>query len=116
MPFILDGLNIYAAEDKKYTVSARAATIKRFGPPGSLKKKNSILEQMMAVAAKIINEIFFDLKYGFVMLLPMFIRRVFSQKYIISLGIPYLYHCRGYPLIFKLSLPTIQTACSSVCT
>jgi hypothetical protein len=71
MPFILDGLNIYAAEDNKYTASAKPATIKRFGPSGSLKTKNSILEQMMAVAANIINEIFFDLKYRFAMLLPM---------------------------------------------
>jgi hypothetical protein len=71
MPFIFDGLNIYAAIDKKYTVRAKPATIKRFGPSGSLKKKNSILEQMMAVAANIINEIFFDLKYRFAMLLPM---------------------------------------------
>lgn len=54
--------------------SAKPATIRRFGPSGSLKKKNSILEQMMAVAANIINEIFFDLKYGFAILLPKAIR------------------------------------------
>ena len=62
MPFILEGLNTYAARDNKYTAIAKAATIKRFGPSGSLKKKNSILEQMMAVTPSIINEIFFDLK------------------------------------------------------
>jgi hypothetical protein len=61
----LEGLNIYAAKDKRYTTIAKAATIKRFGPSGSLKKKNSILEQMMAVAPSSINEIFFDLKYIF---------------------------------------------------
>jgi hypothetical protein len=44
---------------------AKAATIKRFGPSGSLKKKNSILEQMTAVAPNMINEILFDLKYIF---------------------------------------------------
>ncbi len=74
MPFILNGLNIYAAEDKINTVSARAATINRFGPSGSLKKKNNILEQTIAVAANIINEICFDLKYRFAMLLTMSIR------------------------------------------
>ena len=74
MPFILDGLNIYNAEDKKYTASAKPPTINRFGPSGSLKKTNSILEQMMAVAANIINEIFFDLKYRFAVLLPMSLR------------------------------------------
>ena len=58
----MEGLNTYAAKDKRYTTIAKAATIKRFGPSGSLKKKNSILEQMMAVTPSIINEIFFDLK------------------------------------------------------
>ncbi|HEY4324985.1 MAG TPA: hypothetical protein VGN20_13400 [Mucilaginibacter sp.] len=70
MPFILDGPNIYAAREKKYMASAMPITINRFGPSGSSKKKNSILEQMMAVTANIINETFFDLKYGFTMLLP----------------------------------------------
>ena len=65
----MEGLNTYAAKDKKYTAIAKAATIKRFGPSGSLKKKNSILEQMMAVAPNMINEIFFDLKYIFAILL-----------------------------------------------
>lgn len=74
MPFILNGLNRYIAEDKRYTSSAKPKTIKRFGPSGSLKKKNNILEQMMAVAANSINEILFDLKYRFAMLLPMVIR------------------------------------------
>jgi hypothetical protein len=74
MPLILDGLNIYAADDKRYTGSAKPATIRRFGPSGSLKKKNNTLEQMMAVAANIINEIFFDLKYRFGMLLLISIR------------------------------------------
>jgi hypothetical protein len=64
----LEGLNTYAATDKKYTANAKAATIKRFGPSGSLKKKNSILEQMMAVTPNMINEIFFDWKYIFAML------------------------------------------------
>ena len=58
----MEGLNTYAAKDKRYTTIAKAVTIKRFGPSGSLKKKNSILEQMMAVTPSIINEIFFDLK------------------------------------------------------
>lgn len=74
MPSILDSPNIYAAVDKIYTASAITATIKRFGPSGSLKKKNNIREQTIAVAAKITNEIFFDLKYRFVVLSPMFMR------------------------------------------
>ena len=69
MPSIFEGLNTYAAKDKKNTAIAKPETIKRFGPSGSLKKKNSILEQMMAVAPKITNEIFFDLKFIFEILL-----------------------------------------------
>jgi hypothetical protein len=96
MPFILDELNIYVAEDKKYTASAKPATIKRFGPSGSLKKKNNILEQMMAVAANTINEIFFDLKYRFAMLLAMFPNEHF-HKYNNFTGDTYLYTCQGIP-------------------
>ena len=65
----MEGLNTYAAKDKRYMAIAKAVTIKRFGPSGSLKKKNSILEQMMAVAPNMINEIFFDRKYIFAILL-----------------------------------------------
>jgi hypothetical protein len=90
MPFILNGLNIYAAQDKKYTASARTTTIKRFGPSGSLKKKNSILEQIMAVIANIVNETSFDLKYRFAMLSPMSIDEHFP-KYNDFTGDSYLY-------------------------
>jgi hypothetical protein len=65
MPFILIGPNRYATEDKKNTARAITATINRLGPSGSLMKKNSNLEQIMAVAASISSEIFFDLKYRF---------------------------------------------------
>jgi hypothetical protein len=68
-PCIWEGMNLYAANDKRNTAIARPATIKRLGPSGSLKKKNSILEQMTAVAPNIIKEIFFDLKYIFANLL-----------------------------------------------
>jgi len=59
----LEGLYRYAARDKKYMIIAKAVTIKRFGPSGSLKKKNRILEQMMAVTPNSISELFFDLKF-----------------------------------------------------
>ncbi|WP_413667154.1 hypothetical protein ACEN9X_21865 [Mucilaginibacter sp. Mucisp86] len=70
-PFIFNGPNIYAVQDNKYTTTAAAATIKGFGPSGSLKKKNSSLEQTIAATAKITNEVFLVLKYKFVMLLPI---------------------------------------------
>ena len=50
---------------------ANHQTIKRLGPSVSLKKKNNVLEQRMAVAPKITNEIFFDLKFIFVVLLDI---------------------------------------------
>lgn len=40
--------------------TAKPPTIKRFGPSVSLKKKNNVLEQRIAVTPKIANEIFFD--------------------------------------------------------
>jgi hypothetical protein len=73
IPFIGYGMNKYATTDKQYIISANPVTIIRFGPSVSLKKKNSILEQMMAVTASAVNEIFFDLKCS-VMLVSMFIR------------------------------------------
>ena len=58
-----EGLNEYIPKDKKYMIIANTVTIKRFGPSGSSKKKNIVLEHMIDVMPKIINEIFFDLKY-----------------------------------------------------
>jgi hypothetical protein len=60
------GPNKYAATDNKYTANANTVTIKRLGPSESLKKMKSALLQTMAVATNINKEIFFDLKYRFV--------------------------------------------------
>lgn len=49
-------------KDKKYIIIAITVTTRRFGPSGSLKKKNIVLEKIIDVSPKIINEIFFDLK------------------------------------------------------
>jgi hypothetical protein len=60
-------LNKYAAKDKKYIITAAPTTTKRLGPSGSLKSKNSIFEHRVAVTANINNEVFFDLKYIFLL-------------------------------------------------
>lgn len=60
---MIEELNKYTVKDKKYTTSAITVTISKFGPSGSLKNTNIILEQTIDVMAKISNEIFFDLKY-----------------------------------------------------
>ncbi len=57
---------------------ANPPTIKRLGPSVSLKKKNNILEQRMAVTPKITNEIFFDLKFMFMVLLDIGVIITFS--------------------------------------
>jgi len=58
-------LNKYIVKDKKYTIAAPTITTKRFGPSGSSKDKNIVLEHTIDVMPKITNEIFFDLKYIF---------------------------------------------------
>ncbi len=57
------GLNKYAVKDKEYIITAITVITRRFGPSGSLKKKNIVLDNTIAVMNKINNEIFFDLKY-----------------------------------------------------
>lgn len=42
-------LRAYAAKDSTYTMTAATITTSKFGPSGSLKKKNSVLENTMAV-------------------------------------------------------------------
>lgn len=56
-------LNKYIDKIKKYITIANTITIKRFGPSGSLKKKNIILEQRRDVMARIRRGSFFDLIY-----------------------------------------------------
>ena len=44
-------------------VAAITVTMSKLGPSGSLKNTNSALEHTMEVMPKMINEVFFDLKY-----------------------------------------------------
>jgi hypothetical protein len=62
-PSFLAGVNKYAANDKKYMIDAIPITTSKFGPSGSLKRKNIALEHAMDVIPKISNEVLFDLKY-----------------------------------------------------
>lgn len=56
-----EGLNKYAAKDKKYMTAAITMTTRRFGPSGSLKKKNIALENTIDVSARINSEVFFEM-------------------------------------------------------
>ncbi len=66
---MIEDLNKYTVKDKKYRISAITTTMSKFGPSGSLKSENSIFEHAMDVMPKISNEVFFDLKYIFVIVL-----------------------------------------------
>lgn len=50
-------------EDKKYITNASTVTTKRFGPSGSLIKKNTKRERRREEIPKIDNEIFLGFKY-----------------------------------------------------
>ena len=50
----------YTHKDKKYMIPAATVTMRRFGPSGSLKKKNIAREKMRDVITKIISEVFLD--------------------------------------------------------
>jgi hypothetical protein len=50
-----DGVNKYTGNDKKYTIIAATATTNKFGPSGSLKNTNIILENMIDVTPNISN-------------------------------------------------------------
>jgi len=58
-----EGINKYAPKDKKYRIAAIPVTTSKFGPSGSLKNTNIILEHASAVIANISSEVFFDVKY-----------------------------------------------------
>ena len=61
-PCFVEGWYTYTARDKTYMITAIPITISKFGPSGSLKKKNISLEHAIDVIPKISNEIFFELK------------------------------------------------------
>src|SRR6185295_8785431 len=62
-----DKLNKYIDKDKKYNTTAAPTTISRFGPSGSLKNTNITLENTSDVTPRIINEVFFDFKFIFLL-------------------------------------------------
>ncbi|HYC83122.1 MAG TPA: hypothetical protein VEB60_01050 [Candidatus Paceibacterota bacterium] len=52
------GLNKKLIKDKKYIIKAAPATTSKFGPSGSLKNENIILEQAIDVKPKISKGLF----------------------------------------------------------
>jgi len=59
---LAEELNAYAVRDTRYTIAAATITTSKFGPSESLKRKNSTLENTMAVIPKMRSERFFDVK------------------------------------------------------
>ena len=54
------GVNLHAMNDALKSISASTVTMRRFGPSGSWKKKNNVLEHTSAVITRRSNDVFFD--------------------------------------------------------
>lgn len=57
---VVAGMNLHAMNDAQYRISASTVTMRRFGPSGSLKKKNNALEHTSAVTTKRSSDARFD--------------------------------------------------------
>lgn len=60
---IIEEANEFTNKESAYTTAAPTITISKFGPSGSSKNKNIAREHRTDVIPKIINEVFFDLKF-----------------------------------------------------
>ncbi len=58
---LAEEVNAYAANERRYTNAAVTMTMSKFGPSGSLKKKNSALEHTRDVIPRSSNEVLFEL-------------------------------------------------------
>lgn len=66
---MVEEVNIYTSNDRKYMIAAIPILTTKFAPSGSLKNKNIIFEQTIDVIPKINNGVFFDVKYISVIIL-----------------------------------------------
>lgn len=62
------GINKYTIKDIQYKIPAATITISKLGPSGSLKNQNINLDKETDINPRIIKEVFFELKYMFVIL------------------------------------------------
>jgi hypothetical protein len=63
---VVEGMNDHTIKDEKYRIAAIPVTTRRFGPSGSLKSKNNVLEHTRDVIARISKDDFFELKSIFI--------------------------------------------------
>ena len=59
---VVKGMNDHTSNDEKYRITASPVTTSKFGPSGSLNRKNNVLEHMSAVIPSVSNDVFFDVK------------------------------------------------------
>ena len=59
---VVKGMNDHTSNDEKYRITASPVTTSKFGPSGSLNRKNNVLEHMSAVIPSVSNDAFFDVK------------------------------------------------------
>ena len=67
---VVAGMNLHAMNDAPKRISASTVTMRRFGPSGSWKKKNNVLEHTSAVITSRSNDIFFDSNSIVVIIMP----------------------------------------------
>ena len=59
---VVKGMNDHTSNDEKYRITANPVTTSKFGPSGSLNRKNKVLEHTSAVIPSVSNDVFFDVK------------------------------------------------------
>src|SRR5262245_47342096 len=59
---VVVGMNLHTMKDTLYRISASTVTMRRFGPSGSWKRKNNVLEHTSAVIPRSSNDVFFAVK------------------------------------------------------
>lgn len=64
---LAEKLGAYAVKDAAHTTAATTRTMSKFGPSGSLKKKNKALAPAIAIIARIRNWISFEAKRVLIM-------------------------------------------------
>lgn len=60
LAFVIEKLNKYTEKERKKKIAAVPRTMSKFGPSGSLKKKNISRERTTAIILRINSDIFFE--------------------------------------------------------
>jgi hypothetical protein len=78
---VVKGMNDHTSNDEKYRITASPVTTSKFGPSGSLNRKNNVLEHTSAVIPSVSNDVFVDVKDIVVMSIILY-----NKKYSIPIN------------------------------